>query len=539
MDKELKIAVYQMNSIVGDLKGNTDKLIQQITSAKANHADVFMAPELAISGYPPEDLLLRPDFYNQAQCQLDRLLEIDGITLLIGCPYHSNNENFNSLFVIRDGNFLGRYDKMLLPNYGVFDECRYFTPGVSSLVVPINGVNCGVIICEDMWDTVPIAEACENGAQLILIINSSPFDKYKFEERIKVATYRVEENNVPLIYVNQVGAQDDLIFDGASFALDSNGKTVFQLPAFVEALGYIEFNNGNLQDLNQPLKQVYSETIEARLYNALVLALRDYVEKNGFPGVVLGLSGGIDSALTLAIAVDALGKDRVMAVMMPSQYTAEISLADSREMVNILGVGYYEIGIESIFDAFKQSLALLFVNYEEDTTEENLQARTRGTLLMAISNKFGYLVVTTGNKSEMTTGYATLYGDMAGGFALLKDLLKTEVFALSKWRNKQSRVIPERIITRPPSAELKADQCDQDSLPEYEVLDAILVFLVEQGLSRKEIIQKGFAASDVIKVATLLKTNEYKRRQSAVGPRLSKMAFARDWRYPNTSKFKF
>lgn len=533
--KSLKIALYQMNPIIGDLEGNTDKLIRQIKEAIAAGADIFIAPELAISGYPPEDLLLREDFYHKSRLQLDRLLNIDGITLVIGCPYRIGGDNFNSLMVLENGSILGRYDKMLLPNYGVFDECRYFTPGVSSLVFPVKGVNCGVVICEDMWDSVAIAEAKDNGAELILVVNASPFELNKHDERLEVAHYRVEENVLPLVYVNQVGGQDELIFDGASFALNSDGKLVYQAVTYHESLDYLDFIDGMISTSKISSYPDANESI----YQSLQLALKDYVNKNGFRGVVLGLSGGIDSALTLALAVDALGPDRVMAVMMPSQYTANISVADSREMVNILGIKYEEIAIKPIFDQFLDSLAPLFTDLAEDTTEENLQARIRGNLLMAVSNKFGYLVVTTGNKSEMTTGYATLYGDMAGGFALLKDVTKTQVYALSRWRNLQGRVIPERIINRAPSAELRDNQCDQDSLPEYAVLDAILVDLVENKLSTERIVAKGYAIADVNRVAGLLKSNEYKRRQAAIGPKVSKTAFAKDWRYPNTNKFKF
>ena len=423
---------------------------------------------------------------------------------------------------------------MLLPNYGVFDECRYFTPGCSSLVFTVNGVNCGVVICEDMWDTVPISEAQENGAELILALNASPYEFDKQLERLKVARYRVEESQLPLIYLNMVGGQDELIFDGGSFALNSNSDLIYQAPAFQETLAYLDYQNGSLN-----LATLSSYPVaEEQLYQALVLALRDYVNKSGFKGIALGLSGGIDSALTLAIACDALGADRVMAVMMPSQYTHGISINDSREMVNLLGVKYEEIAIGEIFAGFNSALQDLFVGYPIDTTEENLQARIRGNLLMAISNKLGYLIVTTGNKSEMTTGYATLYGDMAGGFALLKDLVKTKVYALALWRNQQGYVIPERIITRPPTAELRENQCDQDSLPEYIILDEILALLIEERLSTKEIIARGFSPHIVEQVAKLLKTNEYKRRQAAVGPKLTKTAFGRDWRYPNTNKFK-
>lgn len=535
MTQELKIALYQMNATVGDLAGNIGKLMYQISQAIQNKADVFIAPELAVSGYPPEDLLLRPDFYIQAKKYLDQFLSINGITLVLGCPYRIGTENFNSVFIIRDGEALARYDKMRLPNYEVFDEYRYFTPGLTSLVVPINGVKCGIVICEDMWDAVPIAEAKNGGAELILVINASPFDENKHDERVLTAKCRVEENELPLVYVNLVGGQDELIFDGASFALNKDRSIIYQAPAFREILSYLNYANGKLLpgEINvYPVK-------EARLYQALVLALRDYIDKGGFKGIGLGLSGGIDSALTLAIAVDALGKDRVMAVMMPSPYTMGMSIDDSREMVGILGVRYEEIAIGQIFNEFKLALNPLFSELPEDTTEENLQARIRGTLMMAISNKLGYLVITTGNKSEMTTGYATLYGDMAGGFALLKDLAKTKVYALAQWRNAQSCIIPQRIIDRPPTAELRENQLDQDSLPEYAILDAILVDLVENKLSTAEIIAKGFRPQDVERVAHLLKTNEYKRRQAAVGPRLTKTAFAKDWRYPNTNKFKF
>lgn len=531
----LKVAIYQMNATVGDLTGNTDKLIEQINLSIEQNADIFIAPELAISGYPPEDLLLRESFYHNCHIELERILQIDGITMVIGCPYRIGTDNFNSLFVIRDGNIIGRYDKMLLPNYGVFDECRYFTPGVSPLIFEVNQVKCGVVICEDMWDSVPIAEAKESGAELILIANASPFEIGKHDERLQVSRYRNEENDIPLIYINQIGGQDELIFDGASFALNKNGDLVYQETAFNENLAFLSFANGDIQKshINQ-----YPNT-EAAVYNGLILALRDYINKNSFKGIVLGLSGGIDSALTLAIAVDALGADRVMAVMMPSQYTAGISVDDSREMVDILKVRYEEIAIKPLFDNFCSSLSPIFEGLTSDTTEENLQARIRGNLLMAISNKFGYLVVTTGNKSEMTTGYATLYGDMAGGFALLKDVTKTQVYQLSRWRNLQSQVIPERIITRAPSAELRDNQCDQDSLPEYDILDKILVDLVEHRLSTQEIIAKGYADThDIKKVAHLLKVNEYKRRQAAVGPKISRSAFAKDWRYPNTNKFQ-
>lgn len=531
----LTVAVYQMNAIVGDLLGNTDKLLKQIAQAKAKGAEVFIAPELALCGYPAEDLLLRADFYLKCNQQLERLLRVDGITLVIGCPYRIGMDNFNSALVIQNGSIVGRYDKMVLPNYGVFDECRYFTPGVTPLTFEVNGVKCGVIICEDMWETTPILETQEAGAELVFILNASPYEVEKQHERLRTARYRAAEAQLSLIYVNQVGGQDELVFDGASFALDQSGQLLYQGLAFQEQLSFLEYSAKQLQSMQIA---PYPDLL-ASLYAALVLAVKDYVTKNGFKGIVLGLSGGIDSALTLAIAVDALGSDQVMALMLPSQYTADISILDAAAMAKGLQVKYHEIAIKTLFDQFQVALAPLFSGTNVDTTEENLQARIRGNLIMAVSNKFGYLVLTTGNKSELTTGYATLYGDMAGGFAVLKDVTKTQVYALAKWRNEQGQVIPWRVITRPPSAELKENQCDQDSLPDYASLDAILVNLVEHRLSTTAIIELGYAAAEVIKVANLLKQNEYKRRQAAIGPKISRAAFGRDWRYPNTNKFKF
>lgn len=582
MSKALKIASYQFNSIVGDLQGNTDNLIQTIHEAKKEGADVFVAPELSVCGYPPEDLLLRPQFYVDCMAQLDKFLDIDGITMLIGCPYKIGGDNFNSVFVLRDGNILARYDKMCLPNYGVFDECRYFTPGAASIVFEVKGVNIGVVICHDVWETVPCMEAKDNGAELIIALNSSPFEKNKREERHQAVSYRIEENELPIIYVNQVGAQDEIVFDGGSFAMNVDGSLVYESALNQETLDYLSYESGQLSFINSYFKSngtsskryinelnpvcIYPEDKLMRIYMALVLALRDYVHKNGFKGITLGLSGGIDSALTLAIAVQAVGYKNVLAVMMPSQYTADISVIDSREMVKILDVAYEEIEIKPIYDKFTEQLSPLFKDLAADTTEENLQARSRGTLLMAISNKLGYLVVTTGNKSEMATGYATLYGDMAGGFALLKDVYKTEVYALSKLINKQliwhkeavtkygsvlstkerdaylyqyDYIIPPRIITRPPSAELRDDQCDQDSLPDYDILDAILEQLIEHAKSSQEIIAMGYDADVVVKVARMLKFNEYKRRQAAVGPKIAKVGFSKDWRYPIASKYWF
>jgi len=476
----MKIATYQFNPTIGDLVANTDKILHSVLESKANGCDLFLVPELAMCGYPPEDLLLREDFHHQIEFQLKRFLLIDGITLVITAPYKEKNICFNSAFVIKNAQVIKRYDKHSLPNYGVFDDKRYFSAGSMPCVFECAGTQVGVVICEDMWDEYPIMQAKSEGAELICVLNASPFSEYKYEERLKIARQRVSESQLPILYVNAIGG------------------------------------------------------------NALVLSLKDYVTKNAFKGIVLGLSGGIDSALTLAIAVDALGASNVVAVMMPSIYTADISVIDAQDMVKRLQISnYHEVEINPIFSQFDKQLAPIFSGMPNDLTEENLQARIRGTLLMAISNKFGYLVLTTGNKSEVAMGYATLYGDMAGGFAPLKDVLKTLVYRLSKWRNTLSEVIPERIITRAPSAELRANQTDQDSLPDYDVLDKIIKYLVEGNLSSEDIIARGLDAVDVKKVARLLKLNEYKRRQSAVGPKITLVSFAKDWRYPITHRFNF
>ncbi len=532
----LKIALFQFNPTVGALSDNTDKLISAITTAKANGAHLFISSELCICGYPPEDLLLRDAFYTAVLNELKRLIAIHGITMLIGCPYREQEINYNSIFILRDGHIIGRYDKQFLPNTGVFDEVRYFKPGNTSMVFECEHSQVGVIICEDTWHSEPALASRAHGAQLLCVLNASPFIRGKQAKRLIMAKQRVSETKIPMIYLNQTGGQDELIFDGASFAVNADGSLVMQLPAYEEKLAYLDYNAGVLHCLEEISE--YPADIES-VYQALVLGVRDYINKNAFKGVLLGLSGGIDSALTMAIAVDALGADRVMAVMMPSMYTADISITDSRDMVKRLGVRYEEIVISQIFEQFKLHLKPVFNGQNEDATEENLQARTRGTLLMAISNKLGYLVLTTGNKSEMTTGYATLYGDMAGGFAVLKDVLKTDVYNLCNYRNTISGIIPQRIITRPPSAELRDNQTDQDSLPDYALLDKIIILLVEKGKSSQDIIELGFDKKSVEQVARLLKINEYKRRQAAVGPKISSFAYAKDWRYPITSGYKF
>ncbi|MDR3413556.1 MAG: NAD+ synthase [Formivibrio sp.] len=530
----MKIALAQLNPTVGDLAGNIELILAAARDARAAGADLLLTPELALAGYPPEDLLLRPAFLAECRKMIGRLIdEVDGITLVVGYPSGNTTECFNAAIVIRDGNILGRYEKMLLPNDAVFDEVRYFTPGAVPLVFEQNGVKIGVTICEDIWDVDPAGAAAEEGAQLLLVLNASPYHKAKQSTRHEIAAARVEENNIPLIYCNMVGGQDELVFDGNSFALNKAGEVVVQLPAFETTQGIVEYQNGDL--LAGAVAADLCE--EASVYQALVTGVRDYIGKNRFPGILLGLSGGIDSALTLAIACDALGADKVHAVMMPSRYTADISVTDSRDMIARLGCKYSEIEIWPMYEAFMAGLEPHFAGLPMDASEENLQSRIRGTLLMGMSNKGGSLVLTTGNKSEMTTGYATLYGDMAGGFAVLKDVAKTLVYRLSNWRNTQGEVIPERIITRPPSAELRPDQKDQDSLPEYEVLDAILQAYVEENLSRAEIVAKGYAQADVDRVVRLLRINEYKRRQAPVGPRVTHRAFGKDWRMPITNRF--
>ena len=529
----MRIALAQFNPVVGDIAGNTRKILELARTAMAQGADVLVTPELALTGYSPEDLLLREHFYRAIYAGLDELEMLDGITLVIGHPARLGNERFNAATVLRDGHRLGQYHKMLLPNNEVFDECRYFTPGAAPLVFEQNGVKVGIIICEDGWSVEPAAEAADAGAEVIVSLNASPFHRNKIATRHEVMRYRVQETGLPMAYVNLTGGQDELVFDGASFALNKAGEVVAQAAAYDDELLLLDIIDGDVVATNlAPLP----DELES-VYRALVVGVRDYITKNGFPGVLLGLSGGIDSALTLAIAVDALGADKVHAVMMPSRYTADISVDDSRDMVQRVGVKYDEIEIWPMYESFMSALAPSFDGLPMDTTEENLQARIRGTLLMALSNKSGKLVLTTGNKSEMTTGYCTLYGDMAGGFAVLKDVAKTLVFALCRWRNTQGEIIPERIITRPPSAELRPDQKDQDSLPPYEVLDAIMERYVEHNQSAADIIKAGYAEADVNRVVRLLKINEYKRRQAPVGPRITHRGFGKDWRYPITNRF--
>jgi NAD+ synthase (glutamine-hydrolysing) len=530
----MKIAVAQINTTVGDFTGNTARVLDAIARAKAGGATLLVAPELTLSGYPPEDLLYREDFCRQAEAALQTVAAAaQGITVIVGYPRAENGVRYNAAALCQDGKVADIYDKQKLPNYRVFDEKRYFEAGHVPLVFEHEGRCIGITICEDLWFAEPAAQAKAAGAELLLSLNASPYHLGKLDERYGVMRARVRETGLPLLYVHLTGGQDELVFDGASFALDAKGEVTYQAPSFQETVDIVEFTGSTVAGT-----KAAAQSLEATVYQGLVTGVRDYVNKNGFPGVLLGLSGGIDSALVLALVVDALGKDRVHAVMMPSEYTASISVEDAREMVNILGVKYSEIAIKPMFEAFKAALADNFKGRAEDTTEENLQSRIRGMLLMAMSNKFGAIVITTGNKSEMATGYATLYGDMAGGFALLKDISKMLVYRLSNYRNTLGRVIPQRVIDRPPSAELKPDQKDQDSLPPYDILDAIIERFMEQDQSPETIIAAGFDAATVRRVVRLIQLNEYKRRQAPVGVRITPRGFGKDWRYPITSKYK-
>lgn len=551
----LKIAIAQLNFVVGDLAGNARKIIDAARTAHAQGARLLLTPELSICGYAAEDLFLRPAFVvgcdAAVQTVASELAGLEGMTVVVGHPSgHSVRSRsvavqmrHNAASVIREGRILETYAKRELPNYQVFDERRYFTPGEGSCVFEVGGISVGLLICEDAWFDAPAEMAKRAGAEVLAVINASPYHVGKEGERVARMADRARTIGLPLVYAHLVGGQDEVVFDGASFALQADGSTAAQAASFKEEIVYLEVtrHDGAVRAVEQVLPA--PRAAPAQLWDALVLGVRDYIGKNGFPGAILGLSGGIDSALVLAVAVDALGKDKVRAVMMPSPYTADISWIDAREMASRLGVRYDEISIKHTFESFKSALAGDFEGLPEDATEENIQARIRGTLLMALSNKFGSIVLTTGNKSEMATGYCTLYGDMAGGFAVIKDLLKTTVFELARWRNANdpygtgASPIPERIITRPPSAELRPDQTDQDSLPPYDVLDGILARYMQDDESVDAIIAAGYERSVVERVVRLIKINEYKRRQAPVGIRVTHRSFGKDWRYPITSKF--
>lgn len=534
----VKVAIAQMNSTVGDLAGNRAKIFDLSRRAFEAGADIVLTPELSLVGYPPEDLLLRNAFYAKTQEAFAGLAadlaQFTDLHVVVGLPLQDEKGvRHNAASVLVNGEVLGTYRKHDLPNTTVFDEKRYFTSADQAFVFGVKGVRFGINICEDTWFEHAPMRARAAGAQVLLVPNGSPYHMNKQHLRYETMRKNVSAQGMALVYANLVGGQDELIFDGDSFVMDAAGTICAQLRHFEEDLQLVEFDGAT--PVPQPLATPL--TTEAQVYQALVLGVRDYIVKNGFPGVLIGMSGGVDSALTLAIAVDALGADKVRAVMMPSQFTADISWIDSRDMVKRLDVRYDEIPIKQTFDAFRATLASEFAGLAEDATEENIQARIRGTLLMALSNKHGSIVLTTGNKSEMAVGYCTLYGDMAGGFAVIKDIAKTLVYRLCAWRNSVSDVIPERILTRGPSAELRADQLDQDSLPPYDVLDGIMQLYMEENRPIAEIIEAGYPPADVARVTRLIKINEYKRRQSPVGIRVTHRGFGRDWRYPITSKF--
>ncbi|GAB2889551.1 NAD+ synthase [Uliginosibacterium flavum] len=530
----LKIAVAQLNSSVGDLAGNAGKIRLAAADARSAGAHLMITPELALCGYPPEDLLLRADFFRACENELQALAESClGIDVLVGHPLAEADLRYNAASLLRDGKVFATYRKLRLPNYEVFDEVRYFASGEEACVVDVQGVAVGINICADVWESGTAEGARAAGAEVLLVLNASPFHMDKHDLRLDVLRERVRDTGMGMLYCNLVGGQDELVFDGGSFALDADGVLSYQAPAFEERVDIVEYADGHFQSA----VKVARGSVEAEVYAALTLGVRDYIGKNGFPAALLGLSGGVDSALTLAIAVDALGADKVRAVMMPSPYTAQMSLDDSREMVRLLGVRYDELAIQPAMQIFEAMLTPLFEGRAADTTEENLQARIRGMSLMALSNKFGSIVLTTGNKSEMAVGYATLYGDMAGGFAVIKDILKTFVYRLCVYRNGISYIIPENILTRAPSAELKPDQKDQDSLPPYEVLDAIIEAYMERNESPREIIARGYTEYDVRRVVGMIKRNEYKRRQSPIGIRVTQRGFGKDWRQPITNRY--
>ncbi len=531
----MKLAIAQLNLVVGDIAGNADRLLDAAREAHAAGAALLLTPEMSICGYPAEDLVLRQDFCAACAAALHRIAREapPALALIVGYPERADGGLYNAAALVRGGRVEAVYRKHHLPNHSVFDEQRVFDGGEAPCVFACDGLNFGLNICGDIWEPGPAKWALDAGADWLLVPNASPYHLNTAAERLFVARARQAEAALPIVYANLVGGQDELVFDGASFVMNVEGDVVAQCPAWREGLFLVELS---AEGAAGPLARLPGE--DAAVYAALVLAVRDYVGKNGFRGVHLGLSGGIDSALVLAIAVDALGADSVHAVMMPSDYTAGISVEDARDMVKRLGVRYSEIAIGPVVEAFAAQLAGEFVGLAADTTEENLQARTRGTLLMALSNKFDSLVLTTGNKSEMGTGYATLYGDMAGGFAVLKDVPKTRVYRLANHRNSVSAVIPQRILDRPPSAELRPGQTDQDSLPPYEILDAILAAYVERDLSARDIVALGFDAVTVKKVIRMVDLAEYKRRQAPPGPRITPRNFGKDRRYPITNTYR-
>ncbi|MGI9232040.1 MAG: NAD+ synthase [Woeseiaceae bacterium] len=541
MDNRIKVALAQIDLAVGDVAGNTAKIIDYATRARdSERADLVVFPELSVCGYPPEDLLFHAGLRQGVEEAVAEIRDsVFGIATLIGFPEYDDGEIYNSCAVFSDGYAISHYRKHLLPNYSVFDEERYFTAGKDPAVFLLKGIRIGMTICEDVWRPEPIARSRAAGAECVIAINGSPFELNTQERREQTVRSRIAEVGIPVVYLNMVGGQDELVFDGGSFVVDAEGETCFRAPSFEEDLYTIELSGAAKGVIPEAGKCAEALSTEASIYKALVTGTRDYVMKHGFEGVVIGLSGGIDSALVLSIACDAIGAERVRVVMMPFRYTSAMSQEDAAKQAALLGVRYDVIPIEPIYEATIRQLAPIFGDKTADVTEENIQARCRGLLLMAISNKTGQMLLTTGNKSEMAVGYATLYGDMAGGFAPIKDCSKTMVYRLARYRNSRGEAIPERVITRPPSAELRPDQKDTDSLPDYDVLDPILESFIEDDLSVAEITEQGFDRDTVLRILEMVKRNEYKRRQAPPGVRISGRAFGRDWRYPITSGYKF
>ncbi len=542
----LNIVLIQDRFQVGDIQKNADKIIRLSVQAYEQAADLVVFPELALVGYPPEDLLHRRSFLNLCASECQRVLDaLPAIDVVFGLPLvvnagqtelRANDGLYNAAVWVRQGKIIATYHKQSLPNYAVFDEARYFIAGDETVTVTLNNVSIGLSICEDVWQPTVVTAIADAGAEILLVLNASPYHLNKFTERRAVLQQRIEETGLAVLYTNMIGGQDELVFDGESLVMNTSGALIARAPAFEPAQLSVQYNDNDIRV--GPFAVALRLSDEAMVYAALVMGVRDFVRQNGFSGVVIGLSGGVDSALTLVIAVDALGAENVHAVMMPSCYTADMSQQDAEFEADKLGVQLDVVTIESVFAAFLSALAPVFSGAKQDVTEENLQARCRGVLLMALSNKFGRMVLTTGNKSEMAVGYATLYGDMCGGFAPLKDVYKTRVYPLCRYRNRIKSVIPERVLTRPPSAELSENQCDQDTLPDYEILDRILELSVEQDMPVDEIVRLGIDRETVLKVINLVRRNEYKRRQSAPGIRITRRAFGRDRRYPITSGYR-
>ncbi len=539
MNDSVSVALAQLNLVVGDVAGNTARIIEYAERARDDlRADLVVFPELSVCGYPPEDLLFHAGLRRRVEAAVEKVRStVRGIAVLLGYPEYVDDRIYNACVVLRDGRPVAHYRKQLLPNYSVFDEERYFEAGTEAATFKINGIRLGLTICEDLWGARPATRSRSAGAEVLLAINGSPYEIRSQQKREDVVRKRLAETGIPAVYLNLVGGQDELVFDGGSFAMTRDGEVTFRAPAYDEGLYQVELRADASGVVPQPGDITPLPDTEASVYGALVTGTRDYVDKHGFPGVILGLSGGIDSALVLAIACDALGAERVRAVMMPFRYTSTMSQEDAKAQAAALGVRYDVLPIEPIYAATVDTLETVFRGREADVTEENIQSRSRGLLLMAISNKTGRMLLSTGNKSEMAVGYATLYGDMAGGFAPIKDCSKTLVYRLARYRNTLEPAIPERVITREPSAELKPNQRDTDSLPPYDVLDPILEALIEEDLSVDEITARGFDRSVVIRVLEMVKRNEYKRRQAPPGIRISSRAFGRDWRYPITSKY--